>query len=88
MEALSMSEDMEAIRVMGFWRWAWARTGCYRGFNRLMHRFEWHHMRPMPIIEPDHQQIRCDWCGAWHIKYIGRMAIPSAPDTGDVDAKG
>lgn len=75
-----MSEDWEAIRVMGFWYWLWCRTGAYRGFMRLAHRFNWHHMEPMPIIEVNHQDIWCQWCGARYTQYIGPPIIPTARD--------
>jgi hypothetical protein len=74
-----MNETLEAIRVMGLWRVIWCHTG-YRPFQRLAHRFNWHHMYPMPIIEKDRQQIWCQWCGARYTRYIGPPIIPTQSD--------
>ena len=35
-----MNEDLEAIRVMGFWYWAWCRTGAYRAFMAIGSSFQ------------------------------------------------
>lgn len=69
-----MNETLEAIRVLGLWRVIWARTG-YRPLMRLAHRFNWHHMRRMPIIEPNRQQVWCEWCGVRDMIYIGPPTI-------------
>jgi len=58
-----MSEDWEAIRVMGFWYWAWCRTGGYRAFMRLAHRYNWHHCT-VCTPRPDGSEVHwCQWCG-------------------------
>ncbi len=64
-----MNEDIEAIRVMGFWYWLWCRTG-YRPFQRFIHRHNWCHMRQRPMIEHDRQDFHCDWCGAHRTDYL------------------
>jgi hypothetical protein len=74
MDVLSMSEDLEAIRVMGFWYWAWCRTGCYRAFMRLVHRFNWHHCTVMGPFEDGETQHWCQWCG---LRYV--IPKPSYP---------
>lgn len=62
-----MNEDLEAIRVVGFWYWLWCRTGGYRAFMRLTHRFGWHHMKVLhPVWDLDgtrRVQHWCQWCG-------------------------
>ncbi len=42
----------------------------YRPIMKLAHRFNWHYMRPMPIIEPNRQQIWCEWCGARYTRIV------------------
>jgi hypothetical protein len=54
------AEDLDAIRIMGFWYWAWCKTGGYRAFMRLAHRYNWHYM---PVGGPDHDLAWCQWCG-------------------------
>lgn len=51
---------MEAIRVMGFWSWVYARF-FYRGVMRVAHRFHWHYAPPS---YPDGDtMLWCHWCG-------------------------
>jgi hypothetical protein len=57
-----MSETLEAIRVMGFGGWLWART-LYRPFQRWAHQHNWHHCKVL-WPEPDgSRQHWCQWCG-------------------------
>lgn len=58
-----MNEDLEAIRVMGFWHWLWCRTGGYRAFMRFVHRFNWHHATVMGPFADGSRQHWCQWCG-------------------------
>ncbi len=58
-----MNEDLEAIRVMGFWYWAWCRTGGYRAFMRWVHRFNWHHATVCGPSPDGSVQHWCQWCG-------------------------
>jgi hypothetical protein len=64
----------EELRVLGVWRWFWL-SYLYRPTSRLLHRFNLHYMRPMPIIERDRQQFWCEWCGLRDTKYIGPPMI-------------
>ena len=73
-----MNEDWQAIRVMGFWYWLWCKTGGYRWFMRLAHRFHWCYMAPKPQIQPDRLRFVCDWCGASRNEYIGMPAITAS----------
>jgi hypothetical protein len=61
-----MNEDLEAIRVMGFWYWAWCRTGGYRAFMRWVHRYNWHHATVMGPFPDGSVQHWCQWCGLRH----------------------
>jgi hypothetical protein len=61
-----MSEDLEAIRVMGFWYWAWCRTGGYQWFMRLAHRYNWHHTITLGPFEDGYLDHWCRWCGFRH----------------------
>ena len=68
-----MSEDLEAIRVMGFWYWAWCRTGCYRRFMRWAHRYNWHHCTVFLRHPQDGLHLHwCQWCGL-------RSSVPLPP---------
>ena len=55
-------EDIEAIRIMGFWRWLWART-FYRVFQRFAHRHNWHHTVKLGPFDDGSTQQWCQWCG-------------------------
>ncbi len=69
-----MRETIEAIRVMGFWRWLWART-FYRKFQRLAHRYNWHHTTKLGPFEDGSQQQWCQWCGLRHVTYDSRHIV-------------
>jgi hypothetical protein len=36
----------------------------YRFVMKLSHKFNWHHMKPNPYLEPGKIQLWCHWCGA------------------------
>ena len=59
----------------------------YRPIMKFAHRFNWHYMRPMPIIEKDRQRIWCEWCGARYTRYIGPPTITKSDATPDRGAK-
>jgi hypothetical protein len=53
-------ETIAAIRVLGFWRFVYARF-FYRMVSRWAHKFNWHHM---DICHPDGDTMHwCHWCG-------------------------
>lgn len=67
-----MNEDMEAIRVMGFWHWLWCRTGCYRRFMRWAHLYNWHHCTVMGPFTDGSVHHWCQWCG---LRYEGTTRL-------------
>lgn len=79
-----MHEDIEAIRVMGFWYWLWCRTGAYRAFMRLAHRVNWHHCTVL-LVDPDgSKQHWCKWCGLrYRTKPIDYALLNSTPPKRD-----
>lgn len=58
-----MREDMEAIRVMGFWYWLFCRTGAYRLVMRVAHRYHWHYAPMHGPLQDGSTQRWCEWCG-------------------------
>lgn len=62
----STNETIEAIRVLGFWRVAFACT-LYRPLSRLMHRYNLHYMPPSGPFEDGSKLLWCHWCGARHV---------------------
>jgi hypothetical protein len=80
-----MSEFIEAVRVLGFWRTVYARF-AYRHVMKLAHRFNWHYAPPLPLIAPDYTtQLWCQWCGMRYTKPHKRvpgMPLPSPPTEG------
>ena len=69
---MQVNEDLEAIRVMGFWYWLWCRAGCYRAFMRLAHRFNWHHCKIL-LPDPDGPRLHlCQWCGLRYSESLRR----------------
>lgn len=62
MSVSAVREDFEAIRVMGFWSWLWART-FYQMFARIAHRFNWHHTVTLGPFDDGATQVWCQWCG-------------------------
>lgn len=61
---------------MGFWYWAWCTTGAYQWFNRLAHRFNWHHCT---VLQPFHswegRQHWCQWCGLRYVEPHGTPVV-------------
>lgn len=54
-------EDLEAIRVMGLWRFLYSRF-AYRAHMRFIHSRGKHSMKTLhPMGGPEFK--RCDWCG-------------------------
>jgi hypothetical protein len=58
---MHLSEDFEGIRVMGFWRWVYARF-FYRAVSRLLHRFSLHYAPEHRMHDGDLMRW-CKWCG-------------------------
>lgn len=57
-------EDIEGIKVMGFWYWLFCRIGAYRFTMKFMHKRNWHYAKIIGPIEPDGNYQRwCQWCG-------------------------
>ncbi len=61
-----MREDIEALRVLGFWRWFWYKT-LYRRFQKFAHRHDWHHVTSLGPFEDGTRQKWCQWCGLRHV---------------------
>lgn len=57
-----MNENMEAIRVLGFWRWVYSHW-FYRVHMRFAHRYNWHHTRQLGPFPDGSTQLWCEWCG-------------------------
>jgi hypothetical protein len=56
-------DTIEAVRVLGLRRTVYS-TFFYRRHMRLIHRMNFCHMKPMPMIEHDGRvQHWCQWCG-------------------------
>lgn len=70
-----LRETREAIRVMGFWRWAWANTG-YRPTMKLAHKFNWHHTIKLGPFEDGSTQRWCQWCG---LRDVSKRKLPDPP---------
>lgn len=70
-----MSETWEAIKVMGIWQVLWCRTG-YRPFQRLIHRYNWHHTRVIGPLDDGSIQHWCEWCGLrYHMTPLDRAEL-------------
>lgn len=82
-------EDREALRVMGFWRWAYAGT-LYRPVSRFLHRYNWHHTRVLGPFPDGSVQHWCEWCGLRYqtkpidyAKVAREMTLAEVGKTGD-----
>lgn len=56
-------EDIEAIKVIGFWYWLFCRMGAYRLTMKIAHKYNWHYARVIGPFEDGKYQRWCQWCG-------------------------
>ena len=44
------------------------RGYIYRFVMKISHKFNWHHMKPNPHLEPGKIHLWCHWCGIRSVK--------------------
>ena len=57
-----MSDWVTGIKVLGIRRYVWSRF-FYRGFSRLIHKFDLHYAPEIGPFEDGATQLWCMWCG-------------------------